>query len=396
MTDKTDSRHIPIALVLAGLAIVVLLIGIGTLWNREHGSVSTDDAQIDGHVHPINARVGGTVVWVNPAIDDTKFVKAGTIIARLDTNDYTPAVERLEGDVQAQQAQLETAQYAVPITESTATSKLATARDAVIEAKADLKSALDDERGAAAQVRQAEASSQRAEADRARYEQLVKAHEISRSEYDARVTEADVNSAQLVAAKARLEAAREKVQAAQEHIAEREQDVIASSTAPDVIASARSNVKHVAGQLRMSEATLRDARLNLSYTEIIAPVSGVVGRRSIETGQRILPGQLVLNIVPTDDLWVTANFKETQLRRVVPGAHVSIHVDTYDSDLQGAVESIGGATGSKYALIAPDNATGNYVKVVQRIPVRIRLASRGVGEHPLLPGMSVEARVQEH
>lgn len=393
MSDSNPT-HNKLAVSLTVVALAILLAGGVLLWSRDHGSVSTDDAQVDGHVHPINARVGGTVVWVNPEIDDTKFVKAGTVLARLDTNDYQPMVERLEGDVQAQQAQLQSAQLAVPITQTTSASRLASAHDAEAEAEAELASAKAGVRAASAQVQQAEASSKRAETDRVRYEQLVNSHEISRSEYDTRMTEANVTAAQLTAVQANMQSAEQKVEAAVQHIAERRQDIAAAATAPELIATARSSVERVSGELKKSKAALHDAQLNLGYTDIVAPVSGIIGRRSIETGQRIAPGQLLLNIVPTDDIWVTANYKETQLRHVQPGARVSIHVDTYGSDIQGSVESIGGATGSKYALIAPDNATGNYVKVVQRIPVRIRLDTTRVGNLPLLPGMSVETKVR--
>ncbi len=394
MSDTTTATHSRTALILAALAVLVLLAGGYLLWAANHGSVSTDDAQVDGHVHPVNARVGGTVVWVNPDIDDTKFVKAGTVLARLDTNDYRPAVDRLEGDVQSAQAQLQSAQFAVPITEAGSSSRLASAKAAVMAAEADLASAHAGEQAAQAQVEQARASARRAEADRVRYEQLVNSHEISRSEYDARMTEANVSAAQLAAAQANLQAAQQKIQAVGQLLAERRADVAAALTAPQVVATAKSSVERVSGELKKSQAALHDAQLNLSYTEIVAPVSGIIGRRSLEMGQRISPGQLLLNIVPTDDLWVTANFKETQLRRVRPGNAVNIHIDTYNADLHGSVESIGGATGSKYALIAPDNATGNYVKVVQRIPVRIRLDSRSVSDRPLLPGMSVEVKVR--
>jgi membrane fusion protein (multidrug efflux system) len=394
MSDNVNPAHNKIAVTLTIVAFIVLLGGGALLWSRDHGSVSTDDAQVDGHVHPINARVGGTVVWVNPDIDDTKFVQAGTVLARLDTNDYQPAVERLEGDVQAQQAQLQTAELAVPITQTTSSSKLVSAHASESEAEAELASAKAGVRAASAQVQQSEASSKRAENDRARYEQLVNSHEISRSEYDTRMTEANVAAAQLAAAQANLQAAEQKVEAAGQHIAERKQDIASAATAPELVATARSSVERVSGELKKSKAALRDAKLNLGYTDIVAPVSGIIGRRSLETGQRIAAGQLLLNIVPTDDLWVTANYKETQLRHVQPGARVSIHVDTYGSDIGGSVESIGGATGSKYALIAPDNATGNYVKVVQRIPVRIHLDTTRVANLQLLPGMSVETKVR--
>ena len=306
MSDNVNPTQSRIAISVALVALIVLIAGAALLYSRNHGSVSTDDAQVDGHVHPINARVGGTVMWVNPDIDDTRFVKAGTVLARLDTNDYSPAVERFEGDVQSQEALLQSAQLSVPITRATTSSKLVSSRAAVTEAQADLASAQAGERSAEAQVQQAQASSRRAEADRARYEQLVNSHEISRSEYDARMTEANITAAQLQSAQANLQAAQQRIQAAQQHIAERQQDVAAAATAPQVVETAQSSVGRVSGELKKSKAALHDAQLNLSYTEIVAPVSGIIGRRSLETGQRIAPGQLLLNIVPTDDLWVTA------------------------------------------------------------------------------------------
>lgn len=394
MPDTTNTSRSNVAIILTCFALLVLAAGAWLLLGRNGSSVSTDDAQVDGHVHPLNARIGGTVTWVNPAIDDTKFVQAGTVLARLDTNDYTPAVDRLQGDVQSEEAQLQSAQLAVPIAQATSSSKLISSRASVTEAQSELASARAGEQAAQAQVQQAQASSHRAEADRVRYEQLVHSHEISRSEYDTRMTEANVTAAQLSAAQANLTAAQQKIQAALQHIAERGQDVAAASTAPQLVATARSSVEKVAGDLKKSKAALQDAQLNLGYTEIVAPVSGIIGRRSLEVGQRIASGQLLLNIVPTDDLWVTANYKETQLKHIAPGDHVTVHVDTYDAIISGSVESVGGATGSKYALIAPDNATGNYVKVVQRIPVRVRLDTNQVGGHSLLPGMSVETTVR--
>jgi membrane fusion protein (multidrug efflux system) len=211
-------------------------------FRNERGTASTDDAQIDGHVHPINARVSGTVVWVNPNIDDTKFVKAGTILARLDTNDYRPAVDRLIGDVDSEQAQLQSAQLAVPITAANTSSRLGSAHAAVAEAEAELASAKAGEAAAQAQISQAQASFRRAEGDRARYEQLMNSHEISRSEYDARMTEPNVASAQLAAAHANLQAAQQRIQAALQHITERQQDVMAASVAPQLVATAQSSV----------------------------------------------------------------------------------------------------------------------------------------------------------
>ncbi len=356
--------------------------------------MSTDDAQVDGHIYPVTSRISGTVTWVNPSIDDTKFVEAGTVLAHLDSNDYSPAVERLQGDVQAEQAQLAGARLAVPITEAQSSSKLAGAQAAVLEAGADLVSAQAGEAAAQAQIAQVQASYKRAEDDRLRYQHLIDTHEISRSEFDARTTEANVAAAQLVAAEANFSAAQDKVEAAQQKLEQRRKDVDAAAVVPQMVATARSRIQGVSGDLKKSTASLHDAELNLSYTEVVAPVSGIVGRRSLELGQRVAVGQLLLDLVPTEGLWVTANFKETQLRHVTLGAPVDIRVDTYGGSIHGSVESIGGATGAKYSLIAPENATGNYVKVVQRIPVRIRLDRADVSGRSLLPGMSVEAHLR--
>lgn len=380
---------------LIAFACFILLATAGLFaWSHTQNEASTDDAQIDGHVHPLNARVGGTITWVNPDIDDTTFVQAGTVLARLDTNDYTPSIDRLKGDVQSEQAQLQSARLAVPITQATANSKLVFARASVSEAMAELASAQAGEASARAQIDEAAASHTRAEKDRSRYEQLVNAHEISRSEYDQRMTDSKISEAQQTVAKQGLLAAEQRIAAAHEHIVERQSEVQAAAAAPELVATSRSNVERVSGDLNKSQATLHDAELNLSYTNIVAPVSGVVGRKQIEAGQRVAAGQLLLNIVPTDDLWVIANFKETQLRHMTVGSEANVHVDTYGVTLSGTVESIGGATGSKYALLAPENATGNYVKVVQRIPVRIRISIPTDKKYLLLPGMSVETTIK--
>lgn len=393
-TLQTTSASTLKTWLIALACLIVLATAALFAWSHTESEASTDDAQIDGHVHPLNARVGGTITWVNPDIDDTKYVQSGTVLARLDTNDYTPSIDRLKGDVQSEQAQLQSAQLAIPITQVTVNSKLISARAAVMDATAELTSAQAGEASARAQIDQAAASHTRAEGDRTRYEQLVNAHEISRSEYDQRMTDSKISEAQQTVAQQNLLAAEQRVAAARQHIAERQSDVQAAAAAPELVATSRSNVERVLGDLKKAQASLHDAELNLGYTNIIAPVSGVVGRKQIEAGQRVAAGQLLLNIVSTDDLWVMANFKETQLRHMTIGSNASVRVDAYGMTLSGKVESIGGATGSKYALLAPENATGNYVKVVQRIPVRLGISIPMDRNHPLLPGMSVEATVK--
>jgi membrane fusion protein (multidrug efflux system) len=388
--DSPHETSLPRRFIVGGT--VALAIAVVIVWFIAPGSVSTNDAQLDGHIHPINARVSGTITWVNPVVDDTHFVNAGTVLARLDPNDYEPTVDRLQGDVQSTEAQLEAAKLNVQISEATSVSRLSAARAAVEEAEAEKATAEAQSLAAAASVAQANAIYRRAEDDRKRYFALVESHEISRSEYDQRATEAATAEAQMKQAEANLSAARQHIASAGQRITERKGDVLAAETAPQQIATARSNVQRVDGDLRRARATLRDATLNLSYTEIVAPVDGIIGRKQIEVGQRIAAGQLVLTLSPPNEIWAIANFKETQLQHLKVGQEATIHIDSSGEDLHGTVESVGGATGAKYSLIPPENATGNYVKVVQRIPVRVMILPEN--KHaPLIPGMSVEVRV---
>ncbi|RXH55386.1 HlyD family secretion protein [Granulicella sibirica] len=388
--DSPNQTSLPRRLIVGSLvAIAILALAV---WFIAPGSVSTNDAQIDGHIHPLNARVSGTIVWVNPIVDDTHFVKAGTVLARLDSNDYEPTVDRLQGDVQSTEAQLSSAKLNVDISEATSVSRLSVAKAAVDEAQAEKDTAEAQSLAAAAAVTQSNAVFKRAEDDRKRYLALFESHEISQSEYDQRATEAATAEAQLRAAEANLSAARQHIASAAQRITERKSDVLAAQTAPQQIASARANVLRVNGDLRKTKASLKDAVLNLSYTEIVAPVDGVIGRKQIEVGQRISAGSLILTLTPPDEIWAIANFKETQLQRMKIGQTATIHIDSSGEDLSGTVESLGGATGAKYALLPPENATGNYVKVVQRVPVRVRISS-GRQRTSLVPGMSIEVRV---
>jgi membrane fusion protein (multidrug efflux system) len=388
--DSPHQTSIIRRLVLGSLVTIAILTFV--IWFISPGSVSTNDAQIDGHIHPLNARVSGTITWVNPLVDDTHYVKAGTVLARLDPNDYEPTVDRLTGDVESTEAQLESATLNVRISEATTESRLSAARASVEEAQAEKDTAEAQSLAASASVTQVEAIYRRAEDDRRRYLALVESHEISRSEYDQRATEAATAEAQLKQAEANLVGARQHIASASQRITERRGDVLAAETAPEQVASARANVKRVNGDLKKTRASLKDATLNLRYTEVVAPVDGVIGRKQIEVGQRITAGQLMLTLSPPDEIWAIANFKETQLTRMQVGQRAIIHVDASGNNFQGTVESMGGATGAKYSLIPPENATGNYVKVVQRVPVRIRL-SGGEQKNLLIPGMSVEVEI---
>jgi membrane fusion protein (multidrug efflux system) len=280
------------------------------------------------------------------------------------------------------------------ITKPTAQSRLQGAKAAVAEVTAELASSQADEQSAQAQLSQARASYSLAEANRKRYEALVKTHEISNSEYDERATSATTAREQVAIATASLKAAQTKIDALRQKLLERKSELNAASVVPQTIDAAASHIQQVNGQLQESLAQLREAQLNLGYTTIVAPVSGMIGQRQMEAGQRVQTGQLMVSVVPTNDLWITAYFRETQMRRMKVGEKATFKVDTYGQKLHGHIESIGGATGSKYSLLPPENSTGNFVKVVQRIPVRLHIDDSIDPRKPILPGMSVEVSVR--
>ena len=374
------------------LAVVVVCIAAYPVYSLFYSI--TNDAQVDGHIYPVNSRVNGTVKWVNPEVEDTRYVQAGTVLARLDPDDYTPAVDKLQGDVQDKQAQLSSSKLELEITKPTAQSRLQGAKAAVAEVTAELASSQADEQSAQAQLSQARASYLLAEANRKRYEALVKTHEISNSEYDERATSATTAREQVAIATASLKAAQTKIDALRQKLLERKSELNAASVVPQTIDAAASHIQQVNGQLQESLAQLREAQLNLGYTTIVAPVSGMIGQRQMEAGQRVQTGQLMVSVVPTNDLWITAYFRETQMRRMKVGEKATFKVDTYGQKLHGHIESIGGATGSKYSLLPPENSTGNFVKVVQRIPVRLHIDDSIDPRKPILPGMSVEVSVR--
>jgi membrane fusion protein (multidrug efflux system) len=378
-----------IVLLLFAVVLGVALYPLYTLFY-----VTTNDAQVDGHILPINSRINGTVKWVNPDVENTHRVKAGEVLALLDANDYAPTVEQLQGEVAAQQAQLNSAQLDYAMTKPTAQSHLQAAHAAVAEAQADLASNSAEIQSREAHLAETRATFQHLEEDRRRYQSLVGTHEISNSEYGQRATAAKTANEQVAQAIAQLKTAQAQHQALENRLEQRRAELEAANIVPETIGAAEAHVKQMDGNLKKSAAQLQEAQLNLSYTTIVAPADGVIGQRQLEVGQRVQTGQLLLTVVPLNDLWITADFKETQLRKMHVGQPVNIKLDSYEGKINGHIESIGGATGARYSLIPPENATGNYVKVVQRIPVRIRIDSPMDPRHPLLPGMSAEVAVR--
>jgi membrane fusion protein, multidrug efflux system len=379
--------------ILIGAAIIALVVA-GLVWFFLAAYESTDDAQVDGHLHPVSARISGTILRVNPEVEDSHFVKAGTVLAEIDPADYQAERERAVADYNRLQAGSLAAEKDISVISSGSNGRLDLARAAVSEAEdavASEKATLD---ASEARLAQAQANFIRAEADRQRYAKLLAKHEISQSEYDRVATEADTDKSAVVAGKAEIAAAKQRVSAAQSRLIQRKADVLAAGSAPQQIASSKAKAAAASSDAVRARAQLTTADLNLGYTRIIAPVSGIIGRKTVEAGQRVQPGQQLLTIIPVDDLWITANFKETQLRKMKPGQPVTIHADATGEDYRGHVDDLAGATGSRFSLLPPENATGNYVKVVQRLPVRILLEQGENSDHRLRPGMSVEPSVR--
>ena len=364
-------------------------------WRYAAHVESTDDAQIEGHLHAISARVTGTVLRINPDVQDNHFVKAGTLLLELDPGDFDAALASAEAGLTAKAAAADAAVSQVPIVKATAFSQLDLSRASEVEARANVAAAEADVAAAAThRVEHDAAVYARVERDRIRYEALVEKREISRSDYDARETDAKAAWETLEADRAAVASGKERVAIARSRVLERKADVDAARAAPERVSDVKARSANAEGQAQQARADVQTARLNVSYTRIYAPVSGIIGRKTVEIGHRIQPGQSLLIVVPVDDIWVTANFKETQVNRMRPGQAVRISVDAFDHDYQGTVDEMAGAVGTLFSLLPPENASGNFVKVVQRLPVRIRLNAGEDAEHRLRPGMSVEARVR--
>jgi membrane fusion protein, multidrug efflux system len=359
------------ALVLVALAAVVA----GLLaWRHFAGRESTDDAQVDGHVVPVAARVGGTVLAV--LVADNQPVEKGMLLARIDPRDYEVALLRAQADLAENEATARAAHTTVPLTSTTAFSQAAAADSDLAGAQARLAAA-------AAQLREAQARERQTAGDVERFRPLLAKDEISKQHFDAAATAADSARASREAAEAAVHSAEKAVDAARARLAQ-------ARTGREQVDIVSARAASAAAKVEMAKASVEQAKLNLSYTEMKAPVAGVVSRKTVEAGQVVQPGQPLLALVPLDDVWVTANFKESQLKSIRPGQPVEVAVDAYGGrTFRGRVDSLSAATGSRFSLLPPENATGNYVKVVQRIPVKIVFEPGQDPEHLLRPGLSV-------
>jgi len=369
--------------------IVLVIVGV-FLWRYFGSYESTDDAQIDGHVGSISARVSGHIVKVN--IQDNQYVDAGTVLAEIDPTDYQVAVERAQADYDDAKAAADAASVDVPITSVNTTSQLSSADAEVRSAQAGIKAARQQYQAAKANLQQAEANNLKAQNDLARYKQLVDKQEISQQQYDQAIAAARASAATVEAARATADAVQSQGAQAEDKLAQAQANRRSASTGPKQLAITRAKAQSAQAAALRKKADLDQALLNLKYAKIVAPVTGVVSNRTVEVGQNVQAGQELLKIIPLD-VWVTANFKETQLREMKAGQKVTIDVDATGGKYKGHVDSIAGASGARFSLLPPENATGNYVKVVQRIPVKIVFEPGETREHKLRPGMSVEPKV---
>jgi membrane fusion protein, multidrug efflux system len=386
--SRTASPGFRIAVVVA--VVVLLVVGI-FVYRYVTSYESTDDAQVDGHINSISARITGHVVKLN--VLDNQYVEAGTVLVEIDPADYQVAYERAKADFEDAKAAAVGAGVNVPITSVSTTSQVSATEADVASARAGIASARQQFEAAKAQLDQAEANNVKAQNDVGRYKQLVDKQEISLQQYDQAVATAKADAAAVESARSLADSAQSQVAQAQDKLLTAEANWRNAQTAPKQVQVMLSKAASAEAQVQQKKADLDQAQLNLQYTKIVAPVAGVVSDRTVEVGQNVGPGQELLKVIPLNDVWITADFKETQLRDMKVGQPVTIEVDANGKSYKGKVDSIAGASGARFSLLPPENATGNYVKVVQRVPVKIVLDPGENNDHYLRPGMSVDPKV---
>jgi membrane fusion protein (multidrug efflux system) len=370
--------------------ILLLIVGALLLWRYFTSYESTDDAQVDVHLYPVSSRVSGYVIKVN--VDDNQWVEQGTLLVEIDPRDYEVAVAKAKADLANAEATAKSLNINVPITSVTTSSQLRSAASDVSNAEAGIIAAEKQLAAAQAQVAQAEANDVKAQDDLQRYKRLVQKQNVSEQTYDQALAASRASTASVAQAKANEAAAHQTVQQAKDRLAQAEANHRSAQTGPQQVAATHARALAAIADVEQKRAALEQAQLNLQYTKIFAPVSGLVNK-TVVVGRNVLPGQQMLTVVPLDEVWITANFKETQLKHMKAGQRVKIDVDSNDHTYYGHVDSIAGATGPLFSLLPPENATGNYVKIVQRVPVKIILDPGANSDHRLRPGMNVEPKV---
>jgi membrane fusion protein, multidrug efflux system len=386
--SRTASPGFRIGVIIA--AVVLLVVGF-FIYRYVSSYESTDDAEVDGHINSISPRISGHVIKLN--VNDNQHVPAGTVLVEIDPTDYQVAYEKAKAEFEDAQATAAAAGVNVPINDVSTSSQVSSTEADVASARAGIAAARQQFDAAKAQLVQAQANNVKAQNDLVRYKQLVDKQEISEQQYDQAVAAAAADAAAVDSARHTADAAQSQVTEAQGKLVQAEANYRNAQTAPRQMQVIRSRAASAEAQALQKKADLDQAQLNLLYTKIIAPVTGVVSDRTVEVGQNVAPGQELMKVIPLNDVWITANYKETQLREMQVGQPVTIEVDASGRSYKGKVDSIAGASGARFSLLPPENATGNYVKVVQRIPVKIVLDPGENKDQSLRPGMSVEPKV---
>jgi membrane fusion protein, multidrug efflux system len=389
---RTQKEKKTVRMAIAGLA-ALLAVAAATGWAiYARGYESTDDAQVDGHLNVVSARISGTTAAVY--VNDNQMVEAGQPLVDLDPSEQKVAYAQAKAQYDQAVAQLNAQRPSVAITQADNAASAITAEAQLAQARAGFAGASQDLAGANARLAEAEALRTRDDAQLQRYEQLFKAGTISRQDYEQRLAAARSSQANVTAAKASVASADKVLEQRKSEIdtqaAHREQ---ITHTAPQQLTIRQADLATAEANLEAAAAQLKRAELNLSFCHIVSPVRGIVTQRGAEIGNRVSEAQPLMMIVATGDTWVTANFKETQLARMREGQRVKVHVDALKRDFDGTVEGIPAITGARSSVLPPENATGNYIKVVQRMPVRVRLNANQDNADRLRPGMSVEATV---
>jgi len=367
-------------------AIPVLLAASLFVWRYLSSYESTDDAQADVHLYPVSARVSGYVVRVNA--EDNQWVQKGTVLVEIDPKDYEVAVAQAQANLASAEATAQSLNITVPITSVNTTSQLRFTASDIENAKAGIVAAEKQLTAAHAQLEAAQANDVKAQDDLRRYKLLVDKQEVAAQIYDQALAAARSSTASVAAARANESAAEQFVHQAQSRMVQAQANHQSAGTGPQQVSSSRARARAAVADVEEKRALLEQAQLNLQYTKIVAPVTGEV-TKTVVVGLNVQPGQQLLTVVPLDEVWITANFKETQLKHMRVGQKTEIHVDSTGQTLKGHVDSIAGATGPLFSLLPPENATGNYVKIVQRVPVKIVLDPGENRDHLLRPGMNV-------
>ncbi len=371
-------------------ALLVLAVGGAFLWHYFSGFESTDDAQVDVHLYPVSARISGYIQQVH--VEDNQWVEEGSTLVEIDPKDYEVALAKAQATLDASDAAAKSSNIDVPVSSVDTSSQLKFTSSDIKNAEAAIQAAEKQTAAAHARVLEAQAENVKAQDDVTRYRLLLAKEEVPKQIYDHAYAAAATDVAAIAAAEADEAAAQQAVQEAHSRLTEAEAHYEDAQAGPQRVASTRAKALSAVADVDQKRAAVEQAQLNLGYTKIYAPVAGEVTKKVV-VGLNVDPGEQLLTVVPLDQVWITANFKETQLKHMRVGQKAEIELDSNGRTYHGHVDSIAGATGPIFSLLPPENATGNYVKIVQRVPVKIVIDPGENRDHQLRPGMNVDAKV---